>query len=89
LAHEPRGLLYLTFAVLVVSSVSFFRVRLVAFMTVACLVAYTLLMFLHPEAEPPHYAFIGGAAIAVIGILLALHVRRMRILSNYYERARG
>jgi eukaryotic-like serine/threonine-protein kinase len=86
LARGPLGLLLPVFALLIVGSVSFFRVRLVSFMTVCCLAAYGLVLWVRPqEAQPPHYVFVCGAALALIGLILGLHVRRMRQLSQYYE----
>jgi eukaryotic-like serine/threonine-protein kinase len=90
LARGPLGLLFPVYALLIVGSVSFFRVRLVSFMTVACLASYGLVLAIRPDqAQPPHYAFVGGATILLIGVIMGLHVRRMRILSQYYDRGQS
>lgn len=87
LAHGPIGPLFAAFALLIVGSGSFFRVRLVGFMTAACVAAYVVLLWLRPEeARPLHYAAVTGAVFVIIGMIMAYHVHRLRTLYQYYER---
>jgi len=87
LVSGPVGPLLITYALLIVASVSFFRVRLIAFMTAACIAAYSFLFMVRPaDAQPLHYAFLGAVSLLVIGVIMGFHVRRMRLLSDYYER---
>jgi hypothetical protein len=94
LIEKPIGLI-ITYALLIVASISFFRVRLVAFMTAACMAAYTLLMIMRPAdpadqyRQPLHHLFLAGACLLVIGVIMGFHVRRMRLLSDYYDRRPG
>lgn len=87
LTESPLGALLIGYPLLVTASGMFFSVRLVAFMTAACLVAYTVLLRLRPEeANPLHYAVLFGTVLAVLGSLVAYQVFRVRVLSKYYER---
>ncbi len=86
-AHGPRSILFPAFALLIVGSGSFFRARLVGFMTAACVVAYATLLWLRPEdGEPWHYSVVTGAVFTLIGLIMVYHVRRLRTLYRYFER---
>ena len=81
------GPLLIGYPLLVSAAGLFFRVRLVLFMTTACLLSYAALLFAHPEQmERPHYPMIFAAVLAVLGSIVAYQVYRVRILSRYYDR---
>ena len=89
MADGPLGPLLIGYPLLVAASGLFFRVRLVWFMTCVCLVSYAGLMLLRgKEASPPHYPFIFAATLAVLGVVVAYQVYRMRVLSRFYEHRR-
>lgn len=86
LADPPRGPLLVGYAALVAGSGMFFRVRLVIFMTCVCIVSYGLLLLLHPdEARPAQYPAIYMVVLAIIGLMVAYQVYRLRVLSRYFE----
>jgi hypothetical protein len=63
-----------------------FRTRLVATTTIASLLCYGVLLVFQPtEAARPHYCIIFAALLAVMGGAVAHQVRRIRVLSEYYE----
>lgn len=88
LVEGARGPLLIGYPLLVTASGLWFRERLVGFMTVVSLVSYAVLICLdrrNPSADPPHYAFIFGAVLAVLGFVVAYQVYRVRVLSRYYD----
>lgn len=86
-ARAPNELLFATFPLLVVTSGIYFRVRLVVYTTLHCIAAPVLLLVLRPQPAPPaHYVAIFVAVLAAIGMIVGYHVRRLRIMSQYYER---
>ncbi|MCC7419439.1 MAG: serine/threonine protein kinase [Planctomycetaceae bacterium] len=89
LSDPPRGPLLVGYAALVAGSGMFFRVRLVLCMTCICIVAYGVLLRLHPaEARPAQYPAIYMVVLAIIGLIVAYQVYRLRILSRYFESRR-
>ena len=87
LAHAPRGLLMVTYPMLIIGAGLFFRVSLVAFTTAAALIAFSLLVVLHPEeARPLHFACLYCVEVVGIGFMVGYQVQRVRALSRFYER---
>ncbi len=85
--YAPLGPLLIGYPLLVAASGMFFRVRLVWFMTAACLLSYAVLLIFHPEQrEPPHYPIIFCAVLGVLGVIVAYQVYRVRVLSRYFDR---
>jgi hypothetical protein len=69
-----------------VASGLFFRVRLVTFMTVACLTAYGLLVAVGRDpVVKAQYTMLYAAALAVIGLVCGYQAYRVRVLSGYFE----
>jgi serine/threonine-protein kinase len=86
-AHGPRGSLLIGYPALVAASGLFFRVRLVAFTTLASLIGYAALLRLRPDdAGPAHYPVIFAALLGVVGFIVGYQVYRLRLLSRYFER---
>jgi serine/threonine-protein kinase len=86
----PVGPLVIGYPLLIAASGLFFRVRLVWFTTFVAIVSYSVLVFTGVELhDPPHYALIFAAALAVVGFIMAYQVERVRILSRYYDQRRG
>lgn len=89
IARAPTELLFATFALLIVGSGIYFRVRLVVFTTFICISAPIVLLLLRPEAAPPgHYVAVFVAVLGTIGVIVGYHVQRLRVLGRYYERFR-
>ncbi|HET6323104.1 MAG TPA: serine/threonine-protein kinase [Planctomycetaceae bacterium] len=85
-ADNPLGPLLVGYPLLIVASGLFFRVRLVTFMTVACLLAYTSLVVVGRDPiVKSHYTLIYVAALAVIGLVCGYQTYRVRVLSGYFE----
>ncbi|MBT6156234.1 MAG: serine/threonine protein kinase [Planctomycetaceae bacterium] len=83
----PLGPLLIGYPLLVAASGMFFRVRLVWFMTAACLISYAVLLIFHPEQRnPPHYPMIFCAVLGVLGVIVAYQVYRVRVLSRFFDR---
>ena len=90
----PPGPILVGYPLLIAASGLFFRVRLVWFMTLSCVVGYAILlgvrrqMFADTAAfEPPwQYPIIFAVVLAVMGIVVAYQVFRVRVLSRYYRR---
>jgi len=85
------------YPLVIVASGLWFRVRLVYFVTAACLISYMALVakfYGLPEAQRPqfdtgadrHVYFLVG--LAVLGCIVAYQVSRVRALSRYYESRR-
>jgi len=83
---EPLGPLLIGYPLLIVASGLFFRVRLVTFMTVTCLLSYTALVALNREPIiRPQYNLIYAAALAVIGFVVGFQAYRLRVLTRYFD----
>ncbi len=86
LASPPIGALLVGYAVMIAVSGLLLRVRLVVTTTVASLVSYGVLLVAYPEeAVRPHYCLIFAVLLAVLGYVTSFQVRRIRVLSRYYE----
>ena len=84
------GPLLVGYPLLIVASGLFFRVRLVTFMTVACLVSFGVLVAVGREPViRPQYTLIYAAALGVIGFVVGYQAYRVRILSGYFEKEDG
>lgn len=92
---ESPGPLLIGYPLLIAAAGLFFRVRLVWFMTLSCLVAYATLVAvrrsMYPDlAEAPwQFPVIFAAGLAVVGFVVAYQVYRVRVLNRYYRRGRG
>lgn len=85
-ALPPIGPLLVGYAVMIAVSGLLLRVRLVATTTVASLLSYGGLLIAYPvEAALPHYCLIFAVLLAVLGFITSFQVRRIRVLSRYYE----
>jgi serine/threonine protein kinase len=86
IADNPLGPLLIGYPLLIVASGLFFRVRLVTFMTIACLTAYGLLVLVGRDpVVKPQYTLLYAAALAVIGLVCGYQAYRVRVLSGYFE----
>ncbi len=83
------------YALLIVGSGLWFRVRFVWFMTALCLVSYVILIFdfycWRPELQPgfdtdPDRHVINLIALTLLGLAVAYLVHRVRTLSSFYRR---
>ncbi|MEC9093148.1 MAG: serine/threonine-protein kinase [Planctomycetota bacterium] len=80
------GPLYITYPLVIVVSGFFWRVRLVAFSTLLCLVSFLIVFFSHAsESMRLHHGVIGLAAIIVIGYVMSLGVHRIRLLNRHFD----
>ena len=96
LVDSSPGPLLVGYPLLVAASGLFFRVRLVWFMTFACLVAYASLLALrrwwHGDVSTDanwHFPVSFAVVLAVIGFVVAYQVYRVRVLSRYYRRGQS
>jgi eukaryotic-like serine/threonine-protein kinase len=83
---EPLGPLLIGYPLLIVAAGLFFRVRLVTFMTVTCLLSYAALVVL--DREPiirPQYNLIYAATLALIGFVVGFQAYRVRVLTRYFD----
>ncbi len=86
LAMPPLGPLTIGYAVMIAVSGLMFRVRLVATTTIASIAAYAILLWARPEeAAALHYNLIFIVLLMVLGGAIAYQVKRIRVLSQYYE----
>jgi len=86
IADNPLGPLLIGYPLLIAASGLFFRVRLVTFMTIACLTAYGLLVAVGRDpVVKPQYTLLYAAALAVIGLVCGYQAYRVRVLSGYFE----
>jgi len=88
------GPILIGYPFLIAASGMFFRVRLVWFMTLSCVIGYAMLLGLRRRLfdatvqEPPwQYPIIFAAVLAVMGVVVAYQVYRVRVLSRYYRRS--
>ena len=71
---------------LIVSAGLFFYVRLVLFTTVLSLLAVTVLVLVRPELSVLwQYPVIYSMVLAILGLITAYQIYRVRVLSRYYE----
>lgn len=81
------GPLLVGYPLLIVAAGQFYRVRLVSFMTAACLMAYGALVLVRREPIiQPQYNLIYAAALAVIGFVVGYQAYRVRILTAYFQK---
>ena len=88
------GPLLVGYALLIAASGLFFRVRLVWFMTLSCVLGYAVLLGvrqrLHAvaldEDVPWQYPILFAVVLAVLGMVIAYQVFRVRVLNRYYRR---
>jgi serine/threonine-protein kinase len=87
LAHGPRELLLAGYPLLIAASGLWFRVRMVWFMMGLCLAAFGVLVLLNPWSTPVprHYPGLFAAMLLIVGMIVAYQVRRIRVLSRYFE----
>jgi serine/threonine-protein kinase len=86
IADDPLGPLLVGYPLLIVAAGLFFRVRLVTFMTVACLVAYASLVLVGRDPiVKAQYTLLYAASLAVIGLVCGYQTYRVRVLSGYFE----
>ena len=77
------GPLLVGYPLLIVAAGLFFRVRLVVFMTVACVVSYAVLVAIGREPIiQTQYTLIYAAALGVIGFVVGYQVYRVRMLTG-------
>ncbi|HBL45315.1 MAG TPA: serine/threonine protein kinase [Planctomycetaceae bacterium] len=86
LADAPIGILLIGYPMLIVSSGLFFYVRLVLFTTVLSLLAVAVLVLIRPELTVLwQYPVIYSMVLAILGLITAYQIYRVRVLSRYYE----
>lgn len=89
LAAEPRELLVIAYPLLIVASGFWIRVPLVVFMTAVCLASYLFVYFTASDVEwPPHYPYLLGGILCLVGTFVGFQVHRLQVLSRYFERRR-
>jgi len=82
----PIAILLSSYLILICASGLFFRTRLVAFTTIAAIVASAALLLIRPEAaQPLHHALLFEAILAIAGFVVGYQVWRFRVLREYYE----
>jgi serine/threonine protein kinase len=90
LGQSGAGPLLVGYPLLIVAAGQFFRVRLVTFMTAACLISYGVLVAIGREPIiQPQYTLIYAAALGVIGFVVGYQAYRVRILSAYFQKDKG
>ena len=86
IAGEEIGPLYIAYPLVIVVSGFFYRVRLVAFTTIICLISFIVVFLAHSgETVHGHYGVVGIAAIIAIGYVMSLLVHRIRLLNRLFE----
>jgi len=86
LADSPIGILLIGYPMLIVASGLFFYVRLVFFTTFLSMLAFSILIILRPELVVLwQYPVIYGMVLAILGMITAYQIFRVRVLSRYYE----
>ena len=87
LADGPPSSLLAGYPLLIAASGLWFRVRLVFYMTAVCVAAFLVVSATRLSTDvPDHYPGIVVALLVVVGGLVAYQVRRIRVLSRYFER---
>jgi serine/threonine-protein kinase len=86
LAGGPVETLYAGFPLLIAASGLWFRVRVVVFMTVVCVIEYWILLFAVPNPDVLfHYHGIFTVVLLATGSVVGFQVYRIRRLSRYFE----
>lgn len=86
LADSPIGILLIGYPMLIVASGLFFYVRLVLFTTILSMLAFSVLVIKRPElVELWQYPVIYGMVLAILGMITAYQIFRVRVLSRYYQ----
>ena len=95
LADGPLGPVVVGYPVLIAGSGLWARERLVWFMTAVTTISYIALGWVRNDgwrvADPQsfwHYPIIFGISLIATGVIVAFQVRRLRMLSRYFERRR-
>jgi serine/threonine-protein kinase len=90
LVHAELSPLIVCYALMVVVSGLWFRVRLVWFTTAISVAAYGFLVIDSYEHwkghQQPHHHIIFAVALVLLGFMVAYQVQRVRALSRYYKR---
>ncbi len=86
LADAPIGILLIGYPMLIVSAGLFFYVRLVLFTTMLSLLSFAVLVLARSElVELWQYPVIYAMVLAILGMITAYQIYRVRVLSRYYE----
>jgi len=86
LADSPLGILLIGYPMLIVAAGLFFYVRLVLFTTVLSILAFAVLVLLRPELTVLwQYPVIYVMVLAILGMITAYQIFRVRVLSRYYD----
>lgn len=88
LVSDSLGPLPAAYILIVIASGLFLRLSMVVYTTALTMIAYGLVWWnqIGLENEPIYYLFIFEALLVIIGVLTAFQVRRMNILSQYFQR---
>ncbi len=85
-ADDPLGPLLVGYPLLIVAAGLFFRVRLVTFMTVACVLSYGVLVATGRDpVVKSHYTLIYATALLVTGVVVGYQAQRVRALTAYFD----
>jgi hypothetical protein len=85
----PTDMLIVGYPVLITGAALWFKIRLVWFMTLVCVLSYGTLWLLNPTlnvAVPSHYLLIVAAMLVVIGANVSYQVYRFKLLDRVYHR---
>jgi serine/threonine-protein kinase len=83
---EDLGPLVIGYPMIVASSGMFFNVRVVVCSSIFSCLGYICLWIYHPtEPIEAHYGVIYLIVLVLLGMITAHQVRRVRVLSQYYE----
>ncbi|XZE53011.1 serine/threonine-protein kinase [Planctomycetaceae bacterium SH139] len=83
---SPPGPLLIGYPLIVVAGAMFFYVRRVVIVTIAAAASYLCLLWLEPYlVEPAHYHICFLVMLGAIAFSLVHQVRRVRMLSDYFE----
>lgn len=85
----PTDMLIVGYPVLITGAALWFKIRLVWFMTLVCVLSYGALWFLNPTLNvsvPSHYPMIVAAMLVVIGANVSYQVYRFKLLDRVYHR---
>jgi serine/threonine-protein kinase len=86
LTGNEAGPLLIAYALLVAGAGLWFRVDLIWFTTVAAEVAFGVLVACSEKLRVyPHHTVVFVVCLAVLGVVVAHQVRRVRVLSRHYE----
>lgn len=85
----PTDMLIVGYPVMMTGAALWFRIRLVWFMTLVCVMSYAALWIFHPAMHrtvPAHYPLIVAAMLVVIGANVSYQVYRFKLLDRVYHR---